>query len=294
MMPLRIGGRDGRGRARPSGGAAGARRAERAYAPPARASCPAASSSAPRWRARWRSIRRPAGRRAVGQSRSRQRRAAARSVRRSSSRDLEIGMVVVTHNRSLAARARPRAAARGWALVDRQSVRGRRSDAVRHLCKERDAVVNAHADREERGHAAASVREVRGRARRRDDDQPSRASTPLGEFLQAVHAADAARRQGRVAAAARSARRPCADFRATGRWGARAATTRSRRACASCCVACTATRVTSAAVRRAGAVGAAARSRRCGELRDRLRRAIENGAVRDCAADLRDQIKGME
>ena len=69
------------------------------------ASCPAASSSVPRSRARWRWIRRyfsPTSRREISTARTRE---MLHELLTEVVNDLEIGMVVVTHNRSLAARA---------------------------------------------------------------------------------------------------------------------------------------------------------------------------------------------
>jgi lipoprotein-releasing system ATP-binding protein len=280
--------------------------------------CRAASSSGPRWRARSRRARRAARRRAVGQPRPRERRAAARPVRRRRARLGRHGLVVVTHNRSLAsARTGCCACRRGgwcrrtWATARRGRAGWREARArvafrqaggrppaggdggpamLCENCKERDAVVNLTKIKEgavtqlhlcEKCAAEQGVETTRGAA-----------EAALTDFLQAVQqqAAAAPGDQAACHFCGATAR----DFRQTGRWGARGATARSSAACASCCGGCTATREAHGApVRAAGARadrggGARGPAPRAAAARDRGRAVrAGGGAARPAPRDRR-------
>ena len=155
-------------------------------------------------------------------------------------RDLEIAMVVVTHNRSLAARAD-----RVLLLEDGRLVESRRRGGgalmLCDVCGERDAVVHLTTIVNNEVTPAASVREVRGGARSRDDRRGARS---IRSATSCTRCSSSWRRRRPSTAGAPSAAPRCATSGRPGGWGAPAATRRSRRACASCCGACTGTRGT--------------------------------------------------
>ena len=156
-------------------------------------------------------------------------------------RELEIAMVVVTHNRSLAARAD-----RVLQLEDGRLSRDRPAGGGRLMvcdnCQERDAVVNLttienNAVRQlhlcEQCAAERGVETTRGATPKH----------PLGDFLQAVQQQS---RPASADAAVRVLRRDDDGLPRNRAAGLRALLRRrSSRACASCCGGCTAARGTS-------------------------------------------------
>ena len=184
-------------------------------------------------------------------------------------------MVVVTHNRSLAARA-DRVLLLDWrTVVSGMCANFRRwwPDALRQLPGARrgrpDQIENSAVTQLHLCEQCAAERGV--------ETSVATPKHPLGEFLQAVQ-------QQSVPASTDAGKCPFCGLDDAGLprdragWGARGATTRSSRACASCSAACTAARATPAALR--AAADETCSSARLGELRERLRRAIETGAVR--------------
>ena len=205
-------------------------------------------------------------------------------------RELETAMVVVTHNRSLAARA-DRVLATGGRPSG--AIAGVEVDALMlcDQCHEREAVVHLTQIENEQVTtlhlceqcAAEKGVESAGRA----------AKTPLGDFLAAMGKGCRARaaRNGGTTLRPTAARRCRTSARPAG-WAAPTATGPSRRSCATCCAACTARPITWASVRRARPKSAS-RDRSRGELREQLRRAIETEHF-ELAADLRDRLRVLE
>ena len=119
-------------------------------------------------------------------------------------------MVVVTHNRSLGGARRPRAAARGRPADAIRTCARSLPDAVRQLPGARCRRA-PHDDREQRRAPAASVRAVRGGARRGDDRRDARSirsasscrrcsSRSAPASADARHAAPSAARRWRISA----------------------------------------------------------------------------------------------
>ena len=207
------------------------------------------------------------------------------------SRDLEIAMVIVTHNRSLAARADRTLLLEDGRLTDDRRARRSCPDAVRQLPRAR-CRRESDDDREQRRAPAASVRAVRGGARRRDDGRDAEASArrvPAG-------GAAAGRAPAERATAVRCTLLQHDDggFPGDRPVGLRALLHEFRgghsRAAAPRARAITGTsgaRIGRRCRRRSSA------SAVLGELRERLRRAIESEQF-ELAADLRDRIRVME
>ena len=202
---------------------------------------------------------RAAGRRAVGQPGSRATASGCTSCSPSSRATSRSAMVVVTHNRSLAARADR------VLLLEDGRLRGYGRSGGRGLmlcdnCKERDAVVNLTTIENNAVTLAAPVRAVRGRARRRDDGRRRRS---IRSATSCRRCSSSRRRRRPTPRAARSARLTLRISARPGGWAARTATRRSSRACASCCAACTATRGTSGGAYRAARSPSCSSGRRC-------------------------------
>ena len=191
-------------------------------------------------------------------------------------RDLEIGMVVVTHNRSLAARA-DRVLLLEDGRLTQIDVRGGRGLMLCDNCQERDAVV--HLTTIENN----AVRQLhlceQCAAERGVETTVATPKHPLGEFLQAVQqqSVPAQRRRGAV----HVLRLDDGGLPGDGPAGVRALLRDVRAEHA---------RAAAAGARQLAAHRAAVSRRRCrealeraavlGELRERLRRAIEQRAVR--------------
>ena len=157
-------------------------------------------------------------------------------------------------------------------------------------CSERDAVVHLTTIENNAVHQLHLCE--RCAAERGVETTVATPKHPLGEFLQEVHQQVASRRPDSAALHASATRR----WRISARPGggdARAATRTSRREFASCCAACTATIGTSAGRITPPMSETLERSAVLGELKDRLRRAIESEQF-ELAADLRDRIRVME
>ena len=197
------------------------------------------------------------------------------------SREFETALVVVTHNRALAARA------------DRVlSLRGRTPGAA--LRRGVDAVMPCepvprargghppHPDRQRAGDDGASLRALR----RRERASRARAAWPRrrsAAFLAALGEELPSRRR-RPAARRRPARAAAPRCRISGRpagWAVPSATARSRRRCATCCDGCTARPITwaSATPERVAAARPSAPDPAI-ELREQLRRRGRDGELR--------------
>ena len=129
-------------------------------------------------------------------------------------RDLEIAMVVVTHNRSLAARADRMLQLEDGRLT--RSTSGGRGLMLCDNCQERDAVVQPDDDREQRGPPAASVRAVRRGAWRGDVRRRPRS---IRSASSCRRCSSRPCRPAPTRGDARSAASTMKDFRATGRMG---------------------------------------------------------------------------
>ena len=116
---------------------------------------------------------------------------------------------------------------------------------------------------------------------------------PLGEFLHDGASAGRVRDVGGQRALHASATRRWRIFARPAAGAARAATRTSRREFASCCDACTGITGTWAASYRPPMSETLERAAVLGELKERLRRAIESEQF-ELAADLRDRIRVME
>ena len=289
MMPLRIGGMDGGAGAEPRDGAAGARRAWRPHASPARR---AVGRRAAAHGGRARAGDDPAVLLADEPSGNLDHTNSERlhDLFAELARELEIGMVVVTHNRSLAARADRVLLLEDGDCVDTDVPGGRRL-MVCDNCQERDAVVNLTTienNAVRQLHLCEQCAAERGVETTVADAEASARRIPPGGA-----AADAGRRARTPARCASAARRCRTSARPAG-WAARAATRRSSRACASCCAACTATRGTSGGAYRAAAATRCSSRRPCSASCASGCGARSSSEQFELAAELRDRIRVLE
>ena len=175
------------------------------------------------------------------------------------SRDLEIAMVIATHNRSLAARADRTLLLEDGRLAD-TDVREVGALMLCDSCRERDADVHLTTIENNAVHQLHLCE--RCAAERGVETPAATPKHPLGEFLQQAHShgGDAERTTARRA---RSATRRWRIFARRAAGAARAATRTSRRAFASCFAGCTATTGMSGASYQRADVGDAWSARRC-------------------------------
>ena len=157
-------------------------------------------------------------------------------------------------------------------------------------CRERDAVVNLTTIENNAVHQLHLCEKCA--ADRGVETTVAKPKHPLGEFLQAVHQQVAApRRRSAAVQLLQHARWPISGPRDGG--AARDATRTSRPAFANCCGACRAITGTSGRSYRPPMSEQLERGAVLGELKERLRRAIESEQF-EVAADLRDRIRVIE
>ena len=233
-----------------------------------------------------------AGRRALGQPRPRQQRAAARAVRpagprvrdRAGGRDAQPSAGRPGRPGALARRRAPGAARPAWS---------RCPDVVRPVSRAGGGHP-PHADRQRAGDHPASLREVRGGegggepGRARPRRRSAASSAAMGKGSEQLPAAALERRLRPLRGHASRI-----SGRAAG-WAAPTATARSRRRCATCCGGCTARPTTwASATPSASRPPAAVGHEQAAELREQLRLAVETENF-ELAAELRDRLRVLE